>query len=277
MSIYIGEVAEGSPQISHKPPSITRSHVIINTTSEQDAYIAYRKWLAPTVTLDGCALHITSLNVTKKGSAKDVWEGSVTWGLKTFACQFQTSGGTAHITQSGLTKKIYRGQYLDDKGQPKHSTAAEVPDFGGAIGYNGDGFDGVDITIPQFSWTETYTFLMTKLTWQYVMTLAYLTGSVNKAAFRAFAAGEVLFLGASGGVQKNELEADVTFSFAASPNVKGLTCGSITGIEKGGWDYIWVLYRDVLSGGYRFKQPAGVYVEKVYKDGDFGLLGITGI
>lgn len=36
----------------------------------------------------------------------------------------------------------------------------------------------------------------------------------------------------------------VTFSFAASPNAVELTVGDITGIDKKGWEYLWVRYQD---------------------------------
>lgn len=272
--IYIGEAAENSPQIQHKPPQVTRNYVIINTTSEDDAYNAFKKWVPLTIVLDGCTLRITSQSVQRKEKAKNVWEGSCTWGLRIFPASFNTGGQTAHITQSLGTRGIWRGSYIGADGKSVNYTAADVPNFGGAIGYNGDSFEGVDVTIPTFTWTETHIFPMTSLTWAYVRTLAGLTGTVNANAFRGFAVGEVLFQGASGGTQDNSTEAPVQFNFAASPNVTNLTCGNITGIKKNGWDYLWVLYRDVMSGGYRFKAPAGVYVEQVYRYANFSPLGI---
>src|SRR5690606_18604713 len=110
-------------------------------------------------------------------------------------------------------------------------------------------------------------------------TLAALTGSVNNTPFKSFAAGEVLFLGASGSTRENEdgdTVWEITFSFAASPNVTGLTVGDITGIEKRGWDYLWVRYADAVDGEAHVlvKKPVAVYVEQVYPFGNFGALGI---
>jgi len=50
----------------------------------------------------------------------------------------------------------------------------------------------------------------------------------------------------------------------------------IVGIAKGGWQYLWVLYEDEEDADAKrmVKRPAAVYVEQVYREGDFGELGI---
>ena len=153
----------------------------------------------------------------------------------------------------------------------------QAQDFGGGINYNeGSGcFDGVDITIPAFAWTETYTFPVENITWAYVCTIAGITGCVNNSPFRTFAAGEVLFMGASGGSQKNDSEADIQFRFSASPNSSNLSVGGITGIAKYGWEYLWVAHRDDIDQqGRRCKVAAGAYAETVYRTANFSGLGI---
>ena len=85
--------------------------------------------------------------------------------------------------------------------------------------------------------------------------------------------GEVLFLGASGS-QRGEDDWEITFRFAASPNVTGLTVGPITGIAKRGWEYLWVRYSDAEDQHVLVKQPIAAYVEKVYDEGNFAGLGI---
>jgi hypothetical protein len=106
----------------------------------------------------------------------------------------------------------------------------------------------------------------------YKLTLFNLTGRTNNAVFKGFAAGEVLFLGASGSKRGSNLW-EITFRFAASPNVTGLTVGSITGIAKSGWDYLWVRYADAEDQNVLVKQPIAVYVERMYESGNFaGLL-----
>ena len=107
----------------------------------------------------------------------------------------------------------------------------------------------------------------------YKTTLFVLTGRVNAGVFKGFAAGEVLFLGASGS-QRGQDDWEITFRFAASPNVSGLAVGPITGITKRGWEYLWVRYADAEDQHVLVKQPIAAYVEKVYPDGDFSGLGI---
>ena len=85
--------------------------------------------------------------------------------------------------------------------------------------------------------------------------------------------GEVLFMGASGS-KRGDDEWEITFRFAASPNVTNLTIGDITGVDKKGWEYLWVRYADAEDEKVLVKQPTAVYVEKVYESGNFAGLGI---
>ncbi|MFB3893597.1 MAG: hypothetical protein ACE15C_16410 [Phycisphaerae bacterium] len=173
---------------------------------------------------------------------------------------FDTGGGTQHITQSISTTQKYA---------PAGKTA---PDFGGAIGVTHDNVEGVDITIPVYTWSETHYIDDTS-----VNKSAYysLTGKVNNASFKGCAAGEVLFLGASGSKRGSD-KWEITFKFAASPNRSGITVGSITGIAKKGWEYMWVRYADAEDAAAKavVKKPVAVYIEKVYDEGNMALLGI---
>ena len=119
----------------------------------------------------------------------------------------------------------------------------------------------------------------------YLTVLYGLTGKTNDATFRGFNTGEVLFKGASGS-RDGHVTASVTFDFAASPNVTGISIGGsassadghppITGISKGGWEYLWVHYREYKSIAQNriVKYPHTVIVERVYDAGDFDLLGL---
>ena len=133
--------------------------------------------------------------------------------------------------------------------------------------------EGTDVTIPVYSFTETHYIPIALVTGAYKATLFGLTGRTNNAGFKGFAIGEVLFLGASGS-QRGEDDWEITFRFAASPNVTGLTIGDINGIDKKGWEYIWVRYADAEDQKVLVKQPIAVYVEKVYEEGNFAGLGI---
>jgi hypothetical protein len=194
-----------------------------------------------------------------------LWDGAVRYALHGSQSQytFDTGGGTQHITQSIQTIASYA---------PPGETS---PDFQGAIGVSQENVEGIDITVPVYQFTETHYFDDALVTTAYKATLFFLTGKTNNAIFKGFAIGEVLFLGASGAKRGDE-KWEITFRFAASPNVTGLTVGAITGIAKRGWEYLWVRYADV-EDTFAFclvKQPIAAYVEQVYFPGDFSGLGI---
>jgi len=191
-----------------------------------------------------------------------IWEVSVHYGLKKQTNQssfsFDTGGGTAHITNSIVTVGRYPGN---------------APDCQGAIGISGDSVEGVDITVPVYNFSETHYLPAAYIDGAYKATLFALTGKVNVATFKGFAAGEVLFLGASGS-QRGHDDWEISYKFAASPNMIGLSVGSLTGIAKGGWHHLWVLYSSVVDQYTLIKRPVAAYVEQVYWPGDFSLLGI---
>jgi len=177
---------------------------------------------------------------------------------------FDTGGGTQHITQSIQTVNRYG---------PKASTK-----LGGAIGYDGKNVQGVDITVPVFNFSETTDFRDDKVTRAYTMTLFAITGRYNNGAFRGFAQGEVLFLGAAGSRQGDDSSDlwEITFRFAASPNRNDIMVGDIGPITKWGWEYLWVQYADDADDDTQqvIKKPVAAYIEKVYHGADFAALGI---
>jgi len=208
-------------------------------------------------------------SVAIKQIGHQLWEGSAQYGRAKkepetgeSSYQFETGGGTQHVTQSlGTTRYAPDGE--------------TAPDFKGAIGATAESVEGVDITTPQYRFAETHYLPIDAVTDGYKSTLFGLTGRVNAGPFRNFAAGEVLFEGASGS-QRGEEDWEITYRFAASPNVSGMSIGDIDDIAKGGWDYLWVLYEDEEDGDAErlVKRPVAAYVESVYYTGNFNLLGI---
>ena len=174
---------------------------------------------------------------------------------------FETGGSTTHITQALAETKFGTG-----------------PAMNSAIGVSADSVAGVDVVVPQFNWTESYDVPARYVTQAYIVSLHNLTGTVNTETFRGFAAGEVLFLGASGTQQWDSQKGDgpwnLSYKFIASPNATGLTVGSITGISKKGHEYLWVLYEDDVADDTLLKKPKAVYVNQVYKTASFAGLGI---
>lgn len=121
-------------------------------------------------------------------------------------------------------------------------------------------FAGADVLIPTFAWTETHFMDDATFTWA---NLYNYVGKKNETPFRGFAAGEAMLFGVSGGIRydtSSPLLWEISYSFGAAPNVTGLDLGLVTGVTKGGWDYLWVTYKDV-SGTPTIN---AVYVEEVY-------------
>jgi hypothetical protein len=198
-----------------------------------------------------------------------LWEGTVTYTPPTVTptaeakYQFDTGGGTQHITQSIANIGMYA---------PSGETA---PDFEGAIGVSNDSVDGVDITAPIFHFSETHYKNNSEVTQAYKLILFDLTGKVNDAAFKGFAIGEVLFLGASGSKTGTD-NWEITYNFAASKNADDIEIGAITVTTKKGWEYLWIRYADAEDATAKrvVKRPIAAYVEKVYEEGDFSDLDI---
>lgn len=176
---------------------------------------------------------------------------------------FDTTGGRFNITEA-----------LE---QTKYGT--DSADFGRRINVNGDSVDGTEIVIPSLTFQITQRFCPGTVNLAYAKTVANLTGSVNNAGYLGFDAGELLFMGASGGQQAEGGQPEVTFHFAASPNQTNVQYsgggGTITVTSKKGHEYIWVHYVDKDDDTDTVKDIRGVYVARVYDAKDWSALGLV--
>lgn len=197
-------------------------------------------------------LQIDSVNGEPQGGG--LWKGYARYTrVNNAEFTFQTGGGQRHITQSLSTVNSYA---------PAGMTP---PDFQGAINVSEDKVEGVDLPDSRYEFSETHYFDDATITDSYKFMLAQYSGrTMNDATFRGLAAGECMLLGVTGSKRGDERWA-LTFNFAGSPNVTGLTIGDITGIDKLGWDYLWVRYA-TFEDGTAFslvQRPVAVYVERV--------------
>lgn len=179
-------------------------------------------------------------------------------------------------TGSGIKHVAVADKHIGDFAE-KDETAL---DFDGAIGVDSDGnVGGVDIVMPQPGFTETVSIKKKKFTSAYKRRLIELSGTVNDRTFRGFAAGEVLFLGASaarnGGLWR------VTFRFSVSKNTdKDFKVGNIEIGVKQGWDYLWFSYVDVEQTNEKddvvavVRRPIAAHIERVYRRENFSRLRI---
>ncbi|QNN24030.1 hypothetical protein HED60_17720 [Planctomycetales bacterium ZRK34] len=185
---------------------------LIRGTSD-DAVARSSLSAAAPVTHDG--LPISNIEVEEL-EGLDAYLGTVQYAPPDFeppaepSFSFDTSGGTQHITQSLGTVGMYP------------APGGNAPNFGGAIGVTQDSVEGVDITIPVYTFSETHYLSAGTVTNAYKGTLFNLTGKVNSGGFKGLAAGECLFLGASGSQRGVGEDWEITFRFAGSPNKTGL-------------------------------------------------------
>jgi len=184
-------------------------------------------------------------------------ENSTTW-------SFEINTETTHITH-GL-------EHIESW------PAGTAPDHKGAIGVQDSGggktVEGCDIYIPIFTWEETHWVDYTVITPAYIQTLESLIATTNEGPFRIWGEREILFLGVSGS-KRAESPVGLTYRFAKSRSRTNMTIGTITSVDKKGWEYLWVEYEKADDGSNNLTaRPKAVHVERVYDDGDFSDLGL---
>jgi hypothetical protein len=172
-----------------------------------------------------------------------------------FDFDFETQGGTIRITQSKSTQTFPAGG----------------PDHKGAIDVDWTEVRGAEIVIPALRMNYTFRHPLGVMNESRAVTLARATGKTNSVAWHGFAAGECLFLGASGKSGTNS-EASVTYSIAASENLTSQTIGAITGVNKKGWELTWVSYQPAVAGGEPIRKAQWIYVERVYDEMNFAAI-----
>jgi len=213
---------------------------------------------------------LTRTNIRIEPLGSGAWDAEIAYSLvsSTTSAQpgqptfnFDTGGGTQHVTQSLLTVST----------TPAPGKVA--PDFRGAIGVTKDSIEGVDVVVPVYQFTETHVLKPELVDDAYKRLLMTTTGRFNTDNFAGFLAGEVLFLGASG-TQRGNGDWEITFRFAASENATNLVVGDITVPSKFGWDYLWTRYEETVDGASNtiVKRPVAAYVERVYNGATFANL-----
>jgi len=256
---------QGAKVVESDSSTIESEYII---TGEDDEFIAQADLDAATATTVSGLVKQEVAITERLGDSS--WRGVVKWGkfetkeAGDSSFSFDTGGGTGHKSNSIAT--------LSRTAAPGVPAA---PNFQNAIGVTDSSVEGVDVTIPAYSFEETHFVDAAFVTAAYKATLFSLTGVVNNATFKGFAAGECLFKGASGSLN-DWTTWEITFKFSSQPNASSFAVGPITIPLKRGWDYLWVRYRETedAAAGHLAKRPIAAYVEQVYPMGNLGLLGI---
>ena len=265
MTITVSQRWQGAKLVEADSSTAEAEYIIRGTDDEVAAQAA----------LDS-ATALVLFNLVKKSVSveerlsENAWGGTVKWGQfepkeigdSTFT--FDTGGGSAHVQTSIATLSA----------TPAPGVPA-APDFQNAIGVTDSGVEGIDITAPAYTFSESHIIDAAAVTAAYKATLFSLTGAWNNAAFKGFDAGEVMFMGASGNLRDYQTW-EINFKFSAQPNFVNLAVGPIVVPLKRGWDYLWVRFREVedAPSGHLARVPIAAYVEQVAPSGNLSLLGI---
>jgi hypothetical protein len=204
------------------------------------------------------------------GPSSDSWEFTAHYSAAVpdiggYTVSIDTSGGTILQTAS------YE--------QTKYAIAGkQAPDFHKAIDVQDGAPQGVQRIIPALK-INVRAKIATEYVYspmRYAKLLARLTGTVNTASMFGgeFGPGELLFAGASGEVVAEDPQ--LTFTFLASESVTSLSIGGITGINKAGHSYMWMLFDTDKDPTTKMlvSKPRAVYVDKIYGDADHDLMKI---
>jgi len=264
MTITVEEKWESRPSVAGRQASVDLIYNV-HGTSEDLAAKAALLAAAPLIYDDMLRDPGQTLRVER--IAEESWIGTIHYirSDKPSRYEFDTSGGTHHISVSRKTVQKY-----------SESESTPPPDHKGAIGWDGEKVQGVDIVIPNFVYAEAHHLPVASLTQKYIGASHDMTGTVNEADWRGFGKCEALFMGAQGSYTEGDETCEITFKFHGSKSVMNLMIGGIGPIQKLGWEYLWVLFehkKDTPSNTL-VKRPRAVYVEEVYRYSNFLGLGI---
>lgn len=151
------------------------------------------------------------------------------------------------------------------------------PDNGLLIGVKPDGtVEGIEIPQMVYSFEETHNFA--SVPDAYKIVLAQMVGTVNDAAFRIGAEGEVMLTGVSGSKTGDDAW-KIRYRFQVIPNWTNMDIGEFSGadaITKRGWDYIEWFTRDKenITTKRIEKKITGYKIHRVFRYADYSLLGI---
>lgn len=260
-----------SPRVGSEASEL--EHVIQGTGDYEVAYSNYAEFIANNYAFFN-GLYLTGIEVEPINDS--FWLGRAHYSRRQQEKPEPATGNSFYsFDTSGATMRIYNS--LETIAGNAAEGLNSVPNFSRSIGVTADGVEGVDIVVPTFAFEETHYLHPSSVNNTFIRNLFELTGCVNNAPFRNFAAGECLFLGARGSLRRNASEDwEINFRFAASPNQSSVTIGDITLNNKRGWDYVWAYYerQEDESNHLMVMRPIAAYIERVYRDGNFALLGI---
>lgn len=266
-------------------PSIVLRYLYVGTIHEYTARAQVLLLTPTTATSSLGILHRQRLNLRQ--ISYDTFDVEVVYGrhstaVGTYQFDFDTTGGTAHIT----SPKEHIARYgLEVLREPGPTSGLLVPKHKGAIGVDKDEVKGVDIVVPALKFRVTFKHPAGFVSIPFMKLMSDITGSANLTTFFGFAPGEILFLGVIGS-SSSDSESSCTYSFSGSANQPEFYVGDVlvnsgiappgpgydppydtqpyTYVGKRGHDVLWVKYKDNTNVDTPVKEAEWVYVDRVY-------------
>jgi hypothetical protein len=213
----------------------------------------------------------------------DIWKALVSYGPEqhpksrerpqpgTWKFSFSTKGGRNRVTKSLETISRH---WIAAKDDP-------APNLKGAIEYDGERVNGVEIYVPNLSFDITAYYDPPDVTTEFMRDLARATPRYNSDNWLGFDPGEVLFIGSTGDGDiplvsgQRVAPIAVTHSFECSENVVNLDAQFDEGspqvsIDAKGFEYVWYRFKKDHNDTQPLMTPRHAYVERLYKPLAFG-------
>jgi hypothetical protein len=217
------------------------------------------------------------------GSSEGEWRGSVTYKPAQMQLAPPPEAGDIRLSATLGAESITLRQSISTVGA--YGSGATTSDNDNLINATDEGVEGVSINEPVFDFSVTKVWASGSL--PSLSTILSLASEVNDASITftdsetgmsiTLAAGECLFVGANFDREGGDGSVAVTYQFSARPNETGISIGSLTGIAKKGWEYLWARYQPAELGTLKVRGQEAIqaYVEKVYETGTLSGLGVN--
>lgn len=259
------------------PSSITRNYTIQVTGSTKTRKQAELDLLAsnvcPKLDPNYAVLHRKQISVTSVPGIFDQFEASVTWEKWQPEDEGEEFlGGNVSI----VNETVYRPEVRKQKKWAANATQRNLPDLinvsFGATEDDRGGVNGIDIPRPMLAFQIRKFYKSGTFNLALLQTLNGYVGRPNKSPWRGFTEHTVRISGITGSNDNPDRD-EITWSFEALPSQTGITVqsplGDITGINKRGWDYLWLVTQTHNDpGGWAAQAPACVVVDQLVPDVD---------
>jgi len=204
------------------------------------------------------------------------WKGAVTYSLDGAPEPATEPGPTDALTsEDGISFDIAPAKFKIFQSFETVDAIALTgipPLFNRAINVNKGKVEGVELGDAPFTFTLTRTRPVTTLA--YIDYLSEIQFCTNREPFYGCAAGEALFLGASGSAKAGKPYV-IQYKFGRGKHKSYFeVADGLSFPQKRAWDYVWCLYAEDVDEDVLIKTPVAAYIEGVYESADFNLLGL---